>query len=212
MAKINHIFLLPLLLFVSLSYAQDQPLKSAEQIEGSFRSETDVIGDNRRLFGFWSSLLFMLDHPCPPGPLGRACRDNVSTNNYDATGQQGDTTQGYNGDTTSYVQSQNYNDGSGSSQQGGNTNTNPNSSTQQATSRLNLWMLLVAAVAASFAVGAVIAGTRKKPREMHPLSGSVVRRMGLFSQFADAALCNSVNRPERVVEMTMSHDGNGAMV
>jgi hypothetical protein len=55
------------------------------------------------------------------------------------------------------------------------------------------------------------------------LSGSVARRMGLFSTFADAALCNSngggggggggggqqqqnIMRPARVVEMTVSKE------
>jgi hypothetical protein len=53
---------------------------------------------------------------------------------------------------------------------------------------------------------AVVLGQRRRPVDTHPLRGSVARRIGLFSNFADAALCASVERPERVVEMTMSHD------
>ena len=45
-------------------------------------------------------------------------------------------------------------------------------------------------------------GQRKKPAEMHPLKGAVARRMGLFSNFADANLCGSVDRTApRMVEM-----------
>jgi hypothetical protein len=49
-------------------------------------------------------------------------------------------------------------------------------------------------------------GQRKKPRQLHPLTGSVGRRMALFGNFADSALCGSAERPDRVVEMTMSKD------
>jgi hypothetical protein len=70
----------------------------------------------------------------------------------------------------------------------------------------SFWMIIAAAVAAAFATGAVVMGQRKTQREPHPLSGSVARRMGLFSQFADSALCNPAQRPTRVVEMTMSKE------
>lgn len=72
----------------------------------------------------------------------------------------------------------------------------------------SFWMMVAAAVAAAFAVSAVVIGQRKKKKAAHPLSGSVARRMGLFSNFADAALCNqgTAARPERVVEMTMSKE------
>jgi hypothetical protein len=67
-------------------------------------------------------------------------------------------------------------------------------------------MLIMAAVAVAVAIAGVILGTRKRAKDMHPLTGSVGRRMGLFSNFANAALCNNTDRPERVVEMTMSKD------
>jgi len=47
---------------------------------------------------------------------------------------------------------------------------------------------------------------RKQPKEIHPLKGSVARRMQLFGNFADSALCGTTDRPDRVVEMTMSAD------
>jgi hypothetical protein len=67
-------------------------------------------------------------------------------------------------------------------------------------------MLMLAAVAAAAAIAGVILGTRRRAKDMHPLSGSVGRRMGLFSNFANATLCNNASRPDRVVEMTMSKD------
>jgi hypothetical protein len=79
------------------------------------------------------------------------------------------------------------------------------------TSDFSFWMMVAAAVAAAFAAGAVVMGQRKRKKAAHPLAGSVARRMGLFSNFADAALCNregggGQNRPARVVEMTMSKE------
>ena len=54
---------------------------------------------------------------------------------------------------------------------------------------------------------AVLLGQRKKPTDTHPLRGSVLRRMGLFSNFADSTLCSSVERTNpRMVEMTMSKE------
>jgi len=67
-------------------------------------------------------------------------------------------------------------------------------------------MLVAAAAAVALAVAAVIMGTRKKPKNTHALTGSVGRRMGLFSNFADSSLCSNTDRPARVVEMTMSEN------
>lgn len=67
-------------------------------------------------------------------------------------------------------------------------------------------MLVAAAVAAALAIAAVVLGSRKTSKEMHPLSGSVGRRMGLFSNFADANLCSNSDRPKRTVELTRSDD------
>jgi len=44
---------------------------------------------------------------------------------------------------------------------------------------------------------------RPAPRRVHPLSGAVVRRMELFGNFADRAVC-AADRPDRVVEMVKS--------
>ena len=73
-------------------------------------------------------------------------------------------------------------------------------------SSVPMWMLILAAVATAMAVGAVVKGLRRSETPPHVLKGSVARRMGLFSQFADCALCSEGGRPQRVVEMTMSAD------
>jgi len=69
-------------------------------------------------------------------------------------------------------------------------------------------MLIAAAAAVALAVAAIAVGNRKRAPEKHALSGSVSRRMGMFSNFADSSLlCSDANvRPQRVVEMTMSGD------
>jgi len=114
-----------------------------------------------------------------------------------------------NGESTSYAAN------SGSDTYTTNSNTdNTNSNNGEipvgATS-LPMWMLIAAAVASALAVGAVVKGMRRQEPPKHALSGSVARRMNLFSQFADCALCNSNERPSRVVEMTMSSDDYEAM-
>ena len=49
-------------------------------------------------------------------------------------------------------------------------------------------------------------GQGKQVKSTHPLQGAIGRRMGLFSNFANSSLCNNTDRPQRVVEMTMSGD------
>lgn len=68
------------------------------------------------------------------------------------------------------------------------------------------WYVVAAVVAALVAGVAVGMGQRRKKKDPHPLHGAVKRRMGLFSSFADSALCGSCRENPRVVEMTMSKD------
>jgi hypothetical protein len=66
-------------------------------------------------------------------------------------------------------------------------------------------MLVAAAAAFALAIAAVVVGQRKEDSENHPLKGSIGRRMGLFSNFAKSSLFkNKIDRPQRVVEMTLS--------
>jgi hypothetical protein len=81
-----------------------------------------------------------------------------------------------------------------------------NGATAASSRSLSLWMI-VAGVAAGTALAAAALGSRKQPKETHMLEGSVKRRMGLFSTFADSA-CGTATRPERVVELTDSRGGD----
>lgn len=67
------------------------------------------------------------------------------------------------------------------------------------------WWWALAAALASVVIGAAIWG-RKKMRERHILDGSVKRRMGLFSRWADTALCGAAGAgaAASAVEMTNS--------
>jgi hypothetical protein len=60
-------------------------------------------------------------------------------------------------------------------------------------------------MAAATAMVAGIFGQRRERVGNHQLKGSVARRMDLFSNFADRALCDQT-RPEHAVEMTASKD------
>jgi hypothetical protein len=78
-------------------------------------------------------------------------------------------------------------------------------------SALSWIMLLAAAAAVAVAMAAVAMGQFKtqKPKQ-HALEGIIGRRMGLFSNFASSKLARNVDRPQRVVEMTMSGDPTDA--
>jgi hypothetical protein len=49
-------------------------------------------------------------------------------------------------------------------------------------------------------------GQRRDRTDRHPMSGAIKRRVEQFSCFADGAICASTERPDRVVEMTLSQD------
>lgn len=67
-------------------------------------------------------------------------------------------------------------------------------------------MLIAAAIAMMFAIGAMILGQYGRPIS-HPLKGSIIRRKNLFQSFVDCALCDSIsNDPQRHLEMTDSRD------
>ena len=64
--------------------------------------------------------------------------------------------------------------------------------------------MLVAAAAATAALVAAVVGQRKNREERHALSGSVDRRMKLFTDLAGSNKGGS--RPARVVEMNNAND------
>ena len=71
-------------------------------------------------------------------------------------------------------------------------------------SRMTMWLMIVAAAAAAAALIAAVVGQRRNRQERHQLSGSVGRRMKLFTNLADGNLCG--DRPARVVEMNNAKD------
>jgi hypothetical protein len=168
------------------------------------------------------------DCNCVVGKLGDACRhgkgvskssecssSNNSSTNSDGSTTTTTTTTSDGTTTTSSASSAEYGgyggDGDGSSNSASSNNANdkaiPEGAAMINPNDFSFWMIVAAAVAAAFATGAVVMGQRKKHKDPHPLSGSVARRMGLFSNFADSALCNQgTERPARVVEMTMSKE------
>ena len=174
-----------------LSTVSAQTLRSATPAE-----EVAPSHQRRELFDFWQILMALGGPPCPPGPLGDACRNknnnqdaqdaqNVDANANDYTAANGATTQ--------------------------SANAKPDQSGQYVSGKATAatWMLLGAAIAASVAAIAIVFGQRKNTPEAHPLTGSVARRAALFGAFADSALCADGSR---TVEMTASTDNKSAMV
>jgi hypothetical protein len=138
-------------------------------------------------------------HACPP--FGKPHDDCVANANAASNRNSSGTSA-----TTSYssqystVVSNGNSASSSSSSSTSNSGTNTSGSGTSASSILAPVMLVAAAAAAVAALAAVVLGQRQTEPVSHPLRGSVGRRMGLFSAFADSA----IGRPNRVVEM--SHD------
>lgn len=144
---------------------------------------------------------------CPPGPLGHHCRGGDSSGSSGGSSggsSSGGSSSSSSGSASSYVN----NESSGES--AATDVYEPTTSNERGfggASRSFSWALIgVAIAAAAAAVIAAAIGSRKKKRVPHQLEGSVARRIALFSNFADSSLCGSTERPERVVEMTASHD------
>jgi hypothetical protein len=72
-------------------------------------------------------------------------------------------------------------------------------------------MFIVAGMAVATAFAAAVIGQRRQERKPHLLTGSVARRMGLFQNFCDSALCGDERNSSRAVEMTMSMDDYDAI-
>lgn len=137
----------------------------------------------------------LLHHPpCPPiGPAHEKC---VAKKSEESSG--GGSSSG----------SSSYSDGATESSSESSTGGYNGSGIQSGTrvSAFQMLMLIAAAIAAAMAIAAVVAGQRRQEKKSHALTGSVARRMNLFQNFCDSALCDSAERPSRVIEMTMSVD------
>ena len=149
---------------------------------------------------------------CPPGPIGKKCRENKEVTGSDeggnssggssgSSGSNGSSgssaSSGSSGGGSSSVNLSTYDDGSGGSSgngSGGGTSGISkfiNSTEGKATS------ITLAAVAASVAIGAMYMGSKKRNGngQKHPLHGTLKRRIGMFSRMAqrnNGATC----RPE----------------
>lgn len=145
----------------------------------------------------------MIQHgPCI-GPLAHhrsECNGGDNSDGTDGDGSAGgDYSGGDRGDGASGVNGyDNYDAASGSgTSSSGIAGTNISKST--------FWLLAVAAAAATAALIAAVVGQRRNREERHQLSGSVARRISLFTNLADNhCLCG--DRPDRVVEMNNARD------
>ncbi len=155
------------------------------------------------------------EHPCPPGPLGKHCREHhdahaggASAGGGGASGGGGGAS-GSNGNNANSANSSNSSDdnsgASGSSGSSSNSNYNTvgddgaNSSTDYlGTPAGTTTLLAFAAVAASVAIAAMYIAMRPNAKDKkHPLNGIIKKRVGLFSRIADRTNCATC-RPEAV--------------
>jgi hypothetical protein len=131
---------------------------------------------------FAITTLASLDGKCPPiGPAHDHCVHSHSSSS-------STTSSSTSADTTTYASQESV------------SQKDPTGSSLMDPSHTSFWWLILAAVAAMFAIGAVVMGQRQQRANDHILTGSVARRMGLFSTFADSALC--ARTEPRTVEMT----------
>lgn len=217
------LFAVAFLFFCGSSLAQRPDASQSMRLAEPAQDELED-GDNRRLFGFWNILFLRTsislsrsryclsshivstvspdDHPCPP--FGKPHDDCVAARSAKSSSSSSHSSSSSSSSSSSYTDSSS--SVSNTSQETAGVGTYIKGNTFSAL------MIAAAALAVALAIAAVILGQRKKPKEMHPLTGSVGRRMGLFSNFADSALCNNTERPQRVVEMTMSGDDYKSVV
>jgi hypothetical protein len=170
-------------------------------------------------------MFYILPGPCGPGPLHHHnCKSGGGGGGGGSgSGGGGGSSGGGSGGGGGGSSSSSGGGGGGSSSGGGGSSTSSvysNDNTAEPAhginvldpSNMSFWLLLVALAAVGTAIIAMVAGQRKNQKPSHPLTGSVSRRMELFNTFAENALCGDKARPERVVEMTASHDDYSAAV
>jgi len=134
---------------------------------------------------------------CPPGPLGKKCRDEKAAFE-SSQHQQGDTTDAsssssssstnnnhdneYDYDSYSDANSSSNNDGSSSSSS--SKSQTPNTSHYIKSNKSRILSITLACVAGSAALAAMIVGSRRYARsQRHPLHGIINQRIQLFNNF-----------------------------
>ena len=146
--------------------------------------------------------------PCPPGPLGKHCRDDHGDSGNDGSGSDN----GSNGDNAD----NGGNDANAAAAEDDSSSSSSSSSNKDGTGGSNLTSggmkknmpmiaLLVAACAATAALVAAIVGQRRERQDKHQLAGAVSRRINLFSALAQGELCAGHERPDRIYEMKGDH-------
>lgn len=155
---------------------------------------------------------FAVQAPCPKhGPLSHHCHHHHHDDSHKSSGGSGsgggDNTN--DDDATTGGDDFNWNDPDFDDYNFGQFDTQEestgSSSGTTSVDDFSIWMLLAAGAAAVVATATILFGQRTRPTKAHPLAGSVARRMELFGNFANSALCAN-DRPDRVVEMAASTD------
>ena len=152
-------------------------------LRGKSSAVVEPSEQRRHLISFWSILFEMLPHHlCPPGPLGEHCHNEEDGEEDE---NETDDSAANAGASSSGADSYHSAETAGTSTGGSRM------------SRSTIWLLVVAAVAATAALIAAAVGQRRDKEDLHPLNGAVSRRMNLFTSLADGSLC--VSRPPRIV-------------
>ena len=160
------------------------------------------------------TLVLVVHHHCPPGPLGKHCRehhddhagktggDNRSGDGTTASASTSSDSSGtYSGDSSTSANSSNYNgndDGSGANGNDGGFKAFMTSSIGQ------IALITIAAVAASIAIAAMYISNRPNGNQKkHPLNGIIKKRVGLFSRMAERTNCATC-RPEKLDDQVVT--------
>ena len=145
-------------------------------------------------------------HHCPPGPLGKHCRDHHDDGANGANGGNGGNgSDGSNGGSNGYYYTSSSNaayyddgNGGGNGSGGGSSGNAFQNAIQSSTGQFAL--ITMAALAASVAIAAMYMSNRNQNNvDSHPLNGIIKQRIGLFSRMAERTNCATC-RPEAAVK------------
>jgi hypothetical protein len=157
------------------------------------------------------------DH-CPPGPIGKKCRDEKAA--LEAQQRQQDANNNASNDSQNDSSNDSQNDSSNDSQNDSSNDSNDGSSSSSASSlssspsahyitsnKSRILTLTLACVAGSVALAAVILGTRRAMRVTHhPLHGVLNQRVQLFQKLNGSS---SLRGPRIILEDDEHHNAQG---
>jgi len=166
--------------------------------------ETSRDGENAtRELSFLSSFFQAVVHGCPPGPLGHDCRLHHAANSGGSGGGGGSGGSGGSSSSSGGDSSSSGGDGSWAASTGSDGSDSSNASNGGSNGHnkvaTNNALIVGMVGAASVAVAALYMGTRKRDvvEQVHPLHGTLKKRMGLFSRLAERSACATC-RPEDI--------------